>query len=232
MEMKNLIVTIAVVMSSITANAMADLTDFASPAELATAVTEPQAKTLQQREQARLVIVVNKAERGTAKDAQTLEAFLDGELLYRTVVSTGKEKPVMTPPSKRYPKGHKYIAHTPAGAFSIKRRSINHVSGTWAGASMPFAQFFRGGIAIHATTPNHFAQLGQRDSGGCVRLHPRDAKIMWNLVGEIGTTETEIIIYDGKTMQHPLGRAGEAPRYVLSNPVTGAKGNASAEVTK
>jgi lipoprotein-anchoring transpeptidase ErfK/SrfK len=213
--MKNLIVSLLLLISASSAHAMGDLTDYASPEEIAPLqVEQPVVK------EARLQIVVNQAPQGTDKYAQTLEAFLDGELLYRTVVSTGKEKSVHTPPSPRYPQGHDYIAHTPAGRFTIKKRDIDHVSGTWTNASMPFAQFFAGGVAIHATTPNHFAMLGQRDSGGCVRLHPRDAKIMWNLVGKIGVDQTEIIVYDGSKMEHPLGREGETPRYVLSNPVT------------
>ncbi len=47
---------------------------------------------------------------------------------------------------------------------------------------MPFAVFFIGGIAIHATTPSHFSMLGKRDSGGCARLHPDNAKILFGLV--------------------------------------------------
>ena len=164
-------------------------------------------------ENPRLVIVVNKAKQGTAVDAQTLEAFVDGELLFRTVVSTAKEKKVFAGPSKLYPNGREYTATTPEGAFVITRRSINHVSSTWQGASMPFAQFFIGGIAIHATTPDHFEMLGQRDSGGCVRMHPRDAKIIWELVGKIGTNETQIIVFDGGRSPHPLGRTGEFPRH-------------------
>jgi lipoprotein-anchoring transpeptidase ErfK/SrfK len=195
-----------------------DLADLMSPDDIASEFDFGQAdysdmllKT--SAELPRLQIVVNKAEKGTAANAQTLEAFLDGELLYRTVVSTGKEKQVQTPASKNFPNGKKYWAITPAGSYKIYKRDINHVSGTWPGASMPFAQFFRGGVAIHATTPNHFAMLGQRDSGGCVRLHPVDAKLMWELVTKIGVSETQITVYDGSKSAHPLGLPNETPRY-------------------
>lgn len=198
-----------------------DLADFMSPAELDQEFdfSQDDFKNMfwkMSASESRLQIVVNKAERGEAQDAQTLEAFLDGVLLYRTVVSTGKETMVKTPPSERFPEGRTYNARTPVGAFRINRRSLNHVSATWPGASMPFAQFFTGGIAIHATTPDHFSALGRRDSGGCVRLHPRDAKYMWDLVDMIGVQEAEIFVYDGSRAAHPLGRVGEVPYYASS----------------
>ncbi len=164
-------------------------------------------------ENPRLVIVVNSAKQGEAIDAQRIEAFVDGELFFKAVVSTAKEKKVHAGPSTNYPEGREYWAHTPTGAFTISRRSINHVSSTWQGANMPFAQFFVGGIALHATTPEHFEMLGQRDSGGCVRMHPRDAKIVWELVSRIGSKVTQIYVYDGSETPHPLGRLGEVPRH-------------------
>lgn len=161
----------------------------------------------------RLVIVVNKAKQGTAVNAQTVEAFVDGQLAVRVQASTAKEIQVYAPPSKNYPEGRTYTAHTPEGVFHITSRSINHVSNTWQGASMPFAQFFIGGIALHATTPEHFSMIGNRDSGGCVRMLPPDAKYMWKLVDYVGVDQTLIIVYDGSTSQHPLGRENEAAAY-------------------
>lgn len=161
----------------------------------------------------RLVIVVNKAQKGTAVDAQTIEAFVDGELLVRTSVSTAKEIDVHAGPSKNYPEGRTYRAHTPTGSFHITSRDIDHVSNTWQDARMPFAQFFIGGIALHATVPEHFAMIGTRDSGGCVRMLPKDAKYMWQLVDYAGVAQTLIIVYDGSETPHPLGRLHDAPKY-------------------
>lgn len=161
----------------------------------------------------KMVIVVNKAKEQTAVNAQTLEVFVDGELLFRTAVSSGKEKMVKAGPSKNYPNGREYFAGTPVGAFVIHRRNIDHVSGTWDGVSMPFAQFFRNGIAFHAALPSRIAMLGKRDSGGCVRLHPRDAKILWKLVDKIGVKQTQVLVYDGAAVPHPLGRLNEIPRH-------------------
>lgn len=161
----------------------------------------------------RLIIVVNKAQQGTAVDAQTVEAFVDGQLTVRVQTSTAKEITVHAPPSKNYPDGRSYRAHTPEGVFHITSRDIDHVSNTWQGASMPFAQFFIGGIALHATTHEHFEMIGQRDSGGCVRMLPKDAKYIWQLVDYAGVDNTLVIVYDGSETPHPLNRAGEVPRY-------------------
>lgn len=191
------------------ADELQDLSDYMSPSDIEEELTLksdnlPNLFWSPAFEVPRLQIVVNKAERGTAQDAQTLEAFLDGVLYHRVTVSTAKEREVQAPPSRRYPDGHVYFAHTPEGTFRIFKRARNYVSQTWPGASMPYAQFFIGGIALHATTSDHYSALGRRDSGGCVRMHPRDAKVIWDLVGSIGVQATEVTVYDGSQAPHPF----------------------------
>ena len=61
---------------------------------------------------------------------------------------------------------------------------------------MPYAQFFSGGVAIHATVPAHYAALGTRDSGGCVRLRLENAKLMWDLVDKVGVDNVLIRVLD------------------------------------
>lgn len=161
-----------------------------------------QADWMSYPDQSRLVIVVNKAERGTAPDAQTYEAYLDGQLLHRFIISTGKGEVVTIPPNERYPNGHSYLAETYEGFFKIHSRSRYHKSGKWGGADMPFANFFHGGIAFHET--DHLDELGRRASGGCVRMHPRDARIMWDLVSQVGVEDTMVVVYDGSLRGHPL----------------------------
>ncbi len=133
----------------------------------------------------RLFILVNKAEFGTSPTAQTMRVYLDGQLIYNFYVSTGREKPEVAK------SGKVYNSVTPTGDFRIQRRSKNHYSSTWL-APMPYAQFFIGGIAIHATVPSHYKALGHRDSGGCVRLHLDNAKIMWDLVDQVGANNVLI----------------------------------------
>lgn len=164
--------------------------------------TNARAEWMGQPDNSRLVIIVNKAEAGTAPDAQTFEAYLDGQLLHRFIISTGAGKEVYIAPNKRYPNGHTYLAETYEGFFKIHSRSRYHKSEKWGGANMPYANFFHGGIAFHET--DHLDELGRRASGGCVRMHPADAKVMWDLVAQVGVENTMVVVYDGSLRGHPL----------------------------
>ncbi len=138
---------------------------------------------------ARLYILVDKANRGMSPTAQTMQVYLDGQLIYNFLVSTGRETPEIAK------SGRQSFSATPTGRFKIDSRSKNYVSKTWL-APMPYAQFFNGGIAIHATVRSHYAALGSRDSGGCVRLHNDNAKIMWDLVDQVGKDNVVIEVVD------------------------------------
>ena len=133
----------------------------------------------------RLLIVVNKALEGTSPTAQQMNVFLDGQLIYTFPVSTGRETPEVGK------SGRAYFSSTPVGDFRIQHRERHYFSGTWL-APMPYAQFFNGGVAIHATVASHYAALGTRNSGGCVRLHDDNAKIMWDLVDQVGVKNVKI----------------------------------------
>lgn len=139
---------------------------------------------------ARLYILVDKAVKGTSPTAQTMQVYLDGQMIYTFLVSTGRETPEIAK------SGRQYVSVTPTGRFRIDSRYKNYVSKTWQ-APMPYAQFFNGGIAIHATVRSHYAALGSRDSGGCVRLHNDNAKIMWDLVDLVGKANVliEVVNY-------------------------------------
>ncbi|MFG2295023.1 L,D-transpeptidase family protein [Streptomyces sp. NPDC048603] len=67
---------------------------------------------------------------------------------------------------------------TRTGLKKIYYRSINHWS-TIYNVSMPYSQFFDGGIAFHSTTKSMWNPPG---SGGCVNMTPTDAKAYWNLL--------------------------------------------------
>jgi lipoprotein-anchoring transpeptidase ErfK/SrfK len=60
---------------------------------------------------------------------------------------------------------------------------------------MPWSIFFRGNYAIHGTTA--VERLGEPVSAGCVRLAPENAQLLFDLVREVGTGETEIVIESG-----------------------------------
>jgi len=62
---------------------------------------------------------------------------------------------------------------TPVGAFRVNWKDVNHVSGE-SGAPMPYSVFFApGGIAFHEGDIDD-------ESGGCVRLEYRDAKMFFD----------------------------------------------------
>lgn len=162
-----------------------------APSELAHIMKIPAASFLRARVSYsdRLTIIVNKAEFGTSPTAQQMNVYLDGALVYTFPVSTGRERP------EHSKSGKDYFSSTPVGDFRIQWRAKNWFSQTWL-APMPYAQFFNGGVAIHATVPSHYKALGHRDSGGCVRLKLENAEIMWNLVDQVGVNNVLIRVLD------------------------------------
>ena len=57
---------------------------------------------------------------------------------------------------------------------------------------MPFAVFFTGGYAVHAT--DAVTRLGKPASHGCVRLAPENAATFFKLVSTYGKGNTKIVI--------------------------------------
>jgi hypothetical protein len=87
-------------------------------------------------------------------------------------VSTGRER------------HEKYFTSTPEGLFELDpaRFDAHHRSHRWGGAPMPWAMFLNytirnreTGVALHSGI-GHVALLGQRASGGCVRMPPEKAE--------------------------------------------------------
>lgn len=121
-----------------------------------------------------VVLYVSKAAQGSL--AQHLYLFhrnARGDLAYEQSfpVSTGRER------------HEKYFTSTPTGLFELDpdRFESYHYSRTWH-AAMPWAMFLNAsfggrqtGIALHSSGRSHAALLGQRASGGCVRLPPEKA---------------------------------------------------------
>lgn len=81
---------------------------------------------------------------------------------------------------------------TPTGAWNPTWLSIDHKSKTYDDAPMPFAVFFTGGYAVHATEA--VARLGQPASHGCVRLTKQNAAMFFDLVETYGKTNTKIVV--------------------------------------
>lgn len=146
---------------------------------------------------AQVVIFVNKAARGEHPDAQTLKVYIDGQFAYAFTVSTGSEKRVTTAAGKTY------VSTTPTGYFRPRRLYRKYYSSLWGGASMHYAVFYipGSGIALHATTPNHYRELGRRASGGCVRLHPTDAASLQKVI--LDSTELATLANNGSAYADP-----------------------------
>ena len=106
---------------------------------------------------------------------QTMPVYHEGRLLYDWPVSTAGRGSV-----------------TPAGIYKPEFLSKNHRSRRYNNAPMPFAIFYDGNYAIHGTT--HLRKLGRPASHGCVRLHPDNAKILFQMVKWEGMDNMRISI--------------------------------------
>lgn len=120
------------------------------------------------------------------KSKQMLYLYLDSELIDSFPVSTGMRR-YETP----------QMSVRPSGPLLKKYTSKKFPGGNYQGlGNMPYAVFIRGGYAIHGTTTGNFTKLGTRASHGCIRLHPVNAKIFYELVNRMGIENTWVRIRD------------------------------------
>jgi lipoprotein-anchoring transpeptidase ErfK/SrfK len=99
----------------------------------------------------------------------------DWHTLYTFDVSTGRA-------------GHS----TPTGSFRPIRMHTMWHSSKYENAPMPWSIFFYGGYAIHGTTD--LKHLGHVASHGCVRLDPKNAKLLFDLVQSVGLANTKVTL--------------------------------------
>lgn len=107
--------------------------------------------------------------------SQTMVVTHNGVVKHRWPVSTGR-------------KGY----GTPTGSWSAKWASRHHRSRKYNNAPMPYAIFFKGGYAVHATYETK--RLGRPASHGCVRLAPNNAAVFFQLANRNGLSNTRIVI--------------------------------------
>lgn len=81
---------------------------------------------------------------------------------------------------------------TPRGSWRAYMASLHHRSRKYDNAPMPYAIFFNGGYAIHATFDTK--RLGRPASHGCIRLHPANAAIFFGLAQKYGLRNTKVIV--------------------------------------
>ncbi len=106
---------------------------------------------------------------------QSMNVYHEGRLVYTWAVSTAKPGNI-----------------TPAGTYEPEFLSRNHRSRRYNNAPMPFAIFYDGNYAIHGT--DQIKRLGKPASHGCVRLDPKNAKILFEMVKAEGMENTRVVI--------------------------------------
>jgi len=106
--------------------------------------------------QASVVITVNKT-------TQRLSVSVNGEPRYEWPVSTAR-----------------WGYNTPNGTYRPERLERTWYSSKYDNSPMPYSIFFDGGYAIHGSY--EISHIGRPASHGCIRLHPRNAAVLFSLV--------------------------------------------------
>jgi len=104
---------------------------------------------------------------------QTMTVIVDGMGVYVWPVSTARRG---------------YV--TPKGTFKVQSMHKMTYSRLFNNAPMPFTIFYDGHYGIHGTTD--MAKLGQPASAGCVRLHPDNARFLFELVQKRGPAKLQV----------------------------------------
>ena len=81
---------------------------------------------------------------------------------------------------------------TRTGNFAVKSRDIDHVSSIYD-SSMPFAQFFNGGQALHGSVLMMNPFVGH--SHGCVNFYLEDAQQLWKLTAGLPKGALKVHVY-------------------------------------
>ena len=101
------------------------------------------------------------------KSEQKLKLIKNGKHVYTWKVSTARSGKT-----------------TPNGTWAAQWLSKHHKSSLYNDAPMPYSIFYDGNYAIHGTTD--IKNLGTPASAGCVRLDPKHAQILFELVESVG----------------------------------------------
>ena len=83
---------------------------------------------------------------------------------------------------------------TPVGTYRVQSMKRLHYSTLYKNTPMRWSIFFNGNYAIHGTT--QIDRLGSPASAGCVRLHPENARTLFDMVLENSRANTVIRIED------------------------------------
>lgn len=103
---------------------------------------------------------------------------------------------------------------TPTGTYTPHYTARMHYSKQYQFSPMPYSVFFNRGVAVHGTSD--LRNLGRPASHGCVRSHPKNAKIFYDLVQKHGKQMTRVTVV-GKPPYSPAV-AERKRRYVQPQP--------------
>jgi hypothetical protein len=124
------------------------------------------------------------------RSSQRMTVDVDGNTRYVWPVSTGAP-------------GY----DTPSGQYKPFRMEADHFSKEWDDAPMPHSIFFTmQGHAIHGST--HLKAIGTPASHGCVRLEPKNAAVLFDLVKQQKMANTRVVL----TGETPVARGAPVAR--------------------
>jgi lipoprotein-anchoring transpeptidase ErfK/SrfK len=109
------------------------------------------------------------------KSDQQVTIFINGRKKYTWIVSTARRGKI-----------------TPTGTYTAYFLSRHHRSSLYDNAPMPYSIFFHSHYAIHGT--DQISRLGRPASAGCIRLHPDNAKILFDLTKQVGMENMTVTI--------------------------------------
>ena len=108
---------------------------------------------------------------------QKMHVFHGGKLIHEWVVSTARAGKI-----------------TPRGQWTAQWLSRNHRSSRYNNAPMPYAIFYDGHYAVHGT--DQIGMLGRPASAGCVRLHPDNARVLFEMARAEGLENVQIVVME------------------------------------
>ena len=104
---------------------------------------------------------------------------------------------------------------TPTGTYTPHYTSRMHYSKQYHFSPMPYSVFFNEGVAVHGT--RDLGNLGRPASHGCVRSHPKNAKVFYDLVQKHGMQLTRVTVR-GKPPYSPVVAEGRRRRVAQAQP--------------
>jgi hypothetical protein len=122
----------------------------------------------------------------------------------------------------------------PSGSYRPQRMARKWYSRKYNWSPMPHSIFFHEGYAIHGTV--YLSRLGHRASHGCVRLHPKNAATLFDLVRREGMAGTTIVVSNSDFAGTPAPTLrsslpiSETPAPQASAPATDAPGDTTAAI--